>query len=437
MKFRPFSCLFAAGVLAVAATLPARAQGAFDPSSLTLEAAEARLATRNREIALARRALEQSRAEVMVAGQRPNPQLSFTVQNINPNRGIGGGDWRGRTVDSIVRVDQLIERGGKSELRVETAQRLAAAAGEDLAEVTRQQTLVLRNAYYDLLAAQEKEAAAAEAAQLFDRTVEAAQTRLRAGDIAASDLSRIRVDALRARNEARAAAGEAARARLDLAHAIGADADPQLLRAVSPWPPRDDGQSWSEVQLEARGDVRAARARVAAADKARDLAQASRSRDVLVGAQYEHWPNRADANNQGTGNSFGVALSVPLFLRHRYEGEIARAQADWYAARDQLELVLATARTEVARASAGLAAARDRLSRLEVELLPEAARTMAAAEFAYRNGASGVMDLLDARRVMRAVQSEAAAARAEYAKARAAFALGRGEGAAPDREALR
>ena len=172
--------------------------------------------------------------------------------------------------------------------------------------------------------------------------------------------------------------------------------------------------------------MRAARARVAAADKARELAQSLRTRDVSVGLQYEHWPNRADANNQGTGNSFGVAFSVPLFLRHNNEGEIARAQADWYAARDGLERVLGLARSETARAASDVAAARERLFRFENELVKEAERSAGAAEFAFKNGAIGVMDLLDSRRTLKAIQIDAANARADHAKALAAYVLSGG-----------
>lgn len=416
-------------VIAAAVAAPAlcHAQPSQELESLTLERAEALMAANNREIALARRALEQSQADVVTAGQRPNPQLSLAVQNINPNRGIGSGSLAGRTVDSVVRVDQLIERGGKAELRVDTARRVEAAAGEDVEEVTRQQLLGLRQTFFDLLAAQERAASAAEAAQLFGRTVDAAQLRLKAGDLASADVARIRVDALRAENDARAAQAEVARARVALGYLTGS-ADRRLFRAASPWPPVSAGGAAyaSEAEIEARADVRAARARVEAADKARELARALRTRDVSVGAQYEHWPNRADANNQGTGNSFGVAVSVPLFLRHQYEGEVARAQADWYAARDALEQVRAQARAEVARAAGDLAAAAERRARFENELLPEAMRTAAAAEFAFRNGAIGVMDLLDARRVLRSIQSDIASARADHAKALAAYELGRG-----------
>ena len=424
---RSFSlaALAAASVLASTATL---AQGNPELGALTLAHAENLLARNNREIALARRALEQSQAAVVTAGQRPNPQLSLALQNINPNRGIGAGGLRAKTVDSVVRIDQLIERGDKPRLRVETAQGFEAAAGEDVSEVARQQLLALRSAYFDLLAAQEKAASSAEAARLFGRTVDAAQLRLKAGDLAAADVARIRVDALRAQNDARAAAAELARVRVAVSYLLGVEGDVAAMRAVSPWPKVRSASPLqaTEDEIEARADVRAARARVEAADKARALAQSLRTRDVSVGAQGEHWPNQADGNNQGTGNSFGVALSIPLFMRHRYEGEVARAQADWYVARDVLEQVRAQARAEVQRAAGELAAARERLVRFEGELLAEAARTATAAEFAFRNGAIGVMDLLDARRVLNSIQSDAANARADYAKALTAFDLGRG-----------
>lgn len=424
----PHLCKLAFAAL-VSLGWPAHAQLAANAGALTLPAAEVLLAQHNRDIALARRAREQAGADVITAGQRPNPQMSWTTQNINPNRGVGNGDLRAKTVDSILRVDQLIERGNKAELRSETARRLEGAAGEDVQEITRQQLLALRFAYFDLLAAQEKAASAAETAQLFGKTAEAAQLRLKAGDLAAADVSRIRVDVLRAQNDARGLEADLARARVNLGYLIGAESTAQSIRAVTPWPKQDTvamPANVGEERVEARPDVRAARARVAAADKARELAQALRTRDVSVGVQYEHWPNRADANNQGTGNSFGVAFSVPLFFRHNNEGEIARAQADWYAARDVLERTLAQARSDVARASGDLAAARERLARFEGELVREAERAATAAEFAFKNGAIGVMDLLDARRTLKAIQIDAANARADHAKASAAYALSMG-----------
>ena len=73
---------------------------------------------------------------------------------------------------------------------------------------------------------------------------------------------------------------------------------------------------------------------------------------------------------------------------------------------------------------------------IETELQPQAEKSAAAAEFAFRNGAIGVMDLLDARRTLRAVQVEAVAARAEHARALAALRAGVEFGLPDDRLSL-
>ena len=414
----------AACLLALAAAA-AQAQGspAANPeTALTLQAAEARMFAGNRDIALARRVVEQARADTTIAGQKPNPQLGVAIQNINRNRGVGAGTLRDKTVDTIVGISQTIERGGKAELRVAAAQSMVAAAQSDLGDIARTQLLALRSAYHDLQAAQERRTGAEETARLFARSVQAAELRLKAGDLAAADVARIRVDAARAGNDVTAAAADEARARLALAVLMGAEAEPGL-RATSPWPATGESGAVAQDALERRPDVRAAAARVEAADRARELARSLRTRDVTVSAQFEHYPV-SEANSAGSGNSFGVGFAVPLFLRHSYEGETARAQADWYAARDAYDRVVALAKAEVARARGDVAAARERRVRIESELLPQAQKSAEAAEFAFRNGAIGVMDLLDARRTLRAIQIEASAARADHARALAALRAG-------------
>ncbi len=402
----------------------AQAQGtASGATALTLQAAEARMFAGNRDIALARRAVEQAAADTMIAGQKPNPQLGVAIQNINRNRGVGSGTLRDKTVDTIVGISQTIERGGKAALRVAAAQSMVAAANAELGEVARTQLLALRSAYHDLQAAQERRAGAEETAQLFERSVEAATLRLKAGDLAAADVARIRVDTARARNEVTLAGADEARARLALAVLMAAESEAASLRAASSWPATAETGPAEQDLLERRPDVRAAAARIEAADRVRELARSLGTRDVTVSAQFEHYPV-SDANSGGSGNSFGVGFAVPLFLSHSYEGETARAQADWYAARDAYDRTVALARAEITRARGDVAAARERRVRIETELQPQAEKSAAAAEFAFRNGAIGVMDLLDARRTLRAVQIEAVAARAEHARALAALRAG-------------
>ena len=416
--------------LAFAQPLAALGQSV-DLTALTLTQAEELLQTRNRELQAARRAVEAAGANTLSAGARPNPTLSLGVNTINPAQGIGAGPLRDKIFDSSVRIDQVIERGDRRELRLANAKSLESASTEDLSEAQRQQRLALRYAYYDLLFAQNKVDIARDTIALFEGSVRAAELRLKAGDIAMADVARLRVDALRARNDARAAEADQRRAQLALAYMIGAEGRAIGIRAVDAWPSIYSGRAGGSVDelIEARPDVRASKKRLEAAQNARDLARSLRTRDVSVGVSYDHYPvnpSYAMGSGAGTGNSYGVFVSVPLFARYYFEGEIQRSEVDYSAAMEALDKVRAQARAEIARAFSDLQAAAERLQRYDESLLVEAKRAADSAEFAYKNGAIGVMDLLDARRTLRAIQIDAASARNDHSKALAAWQAGVG-----------
>ena len=411
--------------------LMAGAQGQTpDLAHLSLSAADALLLQKNRELQAARRAVEAAQAATLGAGARPNPNLSLGVGSINPQVGVGAGGLRDKVVDSSIRIDQLVERGNKLELRVSTAKKLETASADDLADMLRQQRLALRGGYFDLLLAQDRLAIGADTAELYQRSLQAAELRLQAGDIASSDVARIRVDALRAQNDARAAEADRRRAQFALAYLIGAEQQAEAIKATDPWPaPQATPTADPDQMIERRPDVRAARARVDAASAALDLAKSLRKRDLTLGAQFDHYPvnpNYAAGSGAGTGNTWGVFVSVPLFTGYYYEGEIRSAEVAYDAAADNLERTRALARSDIAKARSDVDAAAERLARYRDSMLGEAKKSADSAEFAYKNGAIGVMDLLDARRTLRAIQLDAAAAQADHAKALAAWEAGRG-----------
>ena len=103
-------------------------------------------------------------------------------------------------------------------------------------------------------------------------------------------------------------------------------------RLVQDWPSLDEPTPPADPDIvQRRPDVTAAEARLAAAASVRDLARAGRVPDVTVGAQYEHYPI-SETNTNGSGNSYGVFVSIPLFVRHSNGGEARRAEVDYYAA---------------------------------------------------------------------------------------------------------
>lgn len=385
---------------------------------LSLVQAEALLAARNREILAATRALEGARAGIQIAGQAPNPTFSYSATGIDPRNGVGSGPLKNKRIDQTLGVSQLIERGDKRELRQAGAEAAARGADDDLADTRRQQRLALHQAYFDFKAASERVALTADTAKLYQGSVAAAEKRLAVGDIAPLEVSRLRVEALRAENDARAAQADLVRVRRGLVYLIGEEARADTFLPVEPWPAPDTGRAADNIDPRRRPDVRAAEARVEAARQGRELARNLTTRDLTVGASVERNPPE---NGGVAGVTYGLSFSVPLFVRYGYEGEQAKAETDYTAAREEAERVVAQALNEIARAQSDRAAAADRLSRFEATALPEARKVAEGTEFAYKKGAVGLTDLLDARRTLRSIELDAVAARADYAKARAAW----------------
>ena len=408
------SLVFLAITLAATAAFPAWAR------DLTLADAERLLAERSRELIAARRAVETAGAQRTIAAVRPNPTLSLNTSSISSSPGTGPGALNQKRVDTVLRIDQPFERGGKRELRMDAAEGLERAARGDSLDVQRVLLAQLRGAYYDLKQAEEKVVILGETAQLFGRTFAAAQARLKAGDLAAAEVAKVQVDHERSQNDARAAQADLARARIALGYLIGEDRSADELRAVDPWPApqRPDAAAVERAIAQAaagRPDVLAAKSRVAAAEKLRDLARSQQTRDITLGAQYERYPGNIPSD------SIGFGISLPLFTGNDFSGDIQRAEVDRYAALDALARARAVASNDIRRAASDLAAASERLERYDSSLLDAAQRTALAVEFAFQRGATSVLEVLDARRTLRAVRLEALAARTDHAKALAAW----------------
>jgi outer membrane protein, heavy metal efflux system len=379
---------------------------------LTLEMAQLRVGACNREVRAAVLAFDAAAADLRIAGQRPNPTLTLGANNVNPHAGVGAGPLRDKTFDSSLRIEQLIERGGKAELRQAQALALLEAARADVAEQIRLQRLATRGAFFDLAAAQERVRLQGEFVALSEQSAQASRRRLDAGEVSRAESNRFRLDAARAANDLRQAQADLQKARLELARLIGAESAAGSLEVET--------ASRFEVSpmraSEERPDVVAARRRVQAAEAARELARQQATRDVTVGLQADRWPV-SETNLQGTGISYGVTLSVPLHVRHAFEGESARSLADLESARAAYERLQAQSLADAMAAEQDWRAAAERRERVEAEVRPAAREVAEAAEFAYGRGATGVLDLLDARRSLKAVDLDEVQARAEAGRA--------------------
>lgn len=395
-------------LLSAALLLPAISQAqTADTPPLSLQDAEKRLLDANPTILQARAAVAGARAGIDIAGARPNPIVTASVTSINPTRSGNGGYWD-RPVDNVLRVDQMIERGDKRDLRLAAADRNLAATGLDLDNTIRLARIELASAWVDLRAAREVRRIADENAALARRAADAAEVRGKAGDLAGVDVARFAADAARVANDAVQAELALSRARIALARLLGNRLPAGTLQTTDDWP-GDDAVAPAQTDAE-RVDILAARQRVAQASALRELARAQRTRDVSVGVQYEHYP--PDGRN-----TYGVSISVPLFLGYDYRGDIARSEADFTAAEQQLDATRQSVASEQARLQAELAAARSRHARLRDVVLPAAERAGRGADVAIQKGGMSLTDYLDTQRNLRAARIEAVQAQADVARA--------------------
>ena len=379
--------------------------------SLTLKNAEALWLEKNHDLQIAKNQLDMAKSDTLSAAQRPNPQLSYNMNNVGTGRDhryLNGSDH-------VVRIDQTFERGDKRDLRMRSADYRLNASQEDLNSITRQSRTLLYQLYYQLLLAQEKLRITEESADLYVKTVDVAQLRFKAGDISAAELSRIDLDKLRLDNDVFQARNNLKQAQIDLGIYIGEELNASSLKATDSWPNITANLHQNAINIENRADIKAAKLRLSAAETNRELAMALKKRDITIGAQVEH--NSLDLES----NTVGIGVSIPLMTGYAYEGEIARAESEYQAAMLELDHAHSYAISEVNKARGDLKTAEARVMHYDDNLLKEADKVLQSAEFAYKQGAQSVMDLLDARRTYKATQIEAASARADYASALAAW----------------
>lgn len=396
---------------------------------LTLTDATTLLSFNNREILSAKQLVDIADANIKIADHAPNPVFSVGMMNIDLNRSKANTNYAiqnnqnsllNQTYDTYMMYAQLWERGDKRTLRKNVAESAFSASQLDLEDTFRQQYLALKNAYYDLKLSQEVLQVQQDNIALYQAILKATELRVKAGDASVSDLSRIEVEVMRTTNDLRQAEANIEKAQASLAYLIGRENESSAIFVTEIWPTYNEAlqSNIDSAILQQRPDVLAADTRITQSTQSIKLAEALKVRDLTVTGRYDHFPG------QQTGmftNTVGFQVDIPLFANYQYEGEVARAEASYQNAITAKSQTLALAMVELKQSRANLISAADRSKRFDQDILKKAEKNANSAEFAYSHGATGVLDLLDARRVLRALQVEALTVKADYAKALSAW----------------
>ena len=411
---------------ATAQSLPAAATSISNASSPTISLQQALQAAQNNlDVSLARRALTGALGDVTAADRAPTPVLSTKAASIDLQNGLGRGNvLRDKRIDKAIGLDWTYERGNKRELRTQAAQRLASAAQDDIDEAKVQQQIIAAAAYFDLLAAQERIEQVSQIARSAAQLASTAARRVQAGDLAAQDAARTEIEAQRASTDLATVQFDRQRAALLLAQLTGFTGV-GMLQAQADWPARQILEATSQETIypsvEARADVRAATQRLDAARAVLDVVAAQKTRDITVGASFDHFPGTSTRQLE-----FRAQVPLNGFLGgYNFQGEIVRAQAQLNQAEDVLEKTRRNATADFQRLQQDQRGAAARALSYEVTILPRARKVAEMAELAYSKGAMSLTELIDARRTLRSILIEALNARTEHAKAAQAWLIRR------------
>ena len=388
-------------------------------TSLSLQSATALLIKNNLSVIAARYNVDILRAQRIAAGLRPNPTMTFSATQFAiprvlhlPSDALKTNNENGAANTTYtVEVDQLIERGGKRELRSEQADLITKAAEAQVRDALRQQLFQLRQAFFTAVLARENLRVAQENLDHFDRTQNLLFVQVKEGYSAGVDLKRVQLQRLKFQRDV-ATGGQSYQQEVrNVLNLIGQGDAPtganstQLITLSTPSQtgfPQGliDGNLeiipellWIDdlrrMALANRPDIKAAEFAVEAANAGLKLAEAQRVRDVTVGGQY---------SRNGSDNTVGAVVGLPLKIGSRANAAIAQAASTKLQAEAQLRLVRTQALTDVEKAFTAYQVSRESLRLFTGGALSTANDVRRIEEIAYRDGARGLLDYLDAER---------------------------------------
>ena len=435
------------------------------PRKLTLAQAEDLLVRRNLAVLAARYKIDSSRAARLIAGYKPNPMLTIGAEQFPFYSPIKGSFPRFFTTNSdagaqptyTFRVDKVWERGAKRELRVEQADAVLKNSEAQMLDAVRTQIYQLRQAFAAATLAQENLRLTETTWQEYEQTERLTEAKVELGDQARMEIYRVRAGRLQFQQavlQERSAYEQATRDALNLLGAQPGDVAPGAAESISTslgaqGPAESLLASIDESQLEnttrngdqeqlpersgaalielvwkfddrpvlqtlgelrdmalnERPDVQAARYTLKAAESAMRLAKAQRTRDVIFSYEYQR---------AGSDSAAGVTAQIPLFTYNNQRAGITQAEADVKAAEALVKQAELQAITDVEKAYQSLLTARRTLDLYNSQNLSQVEKLRQIATYSYREGASSLIELLDAQRYYNQTLTAYNQARADY-----------------------
>ncbi|MHB1122228.1 MAG: TolC family protein [Ramlibacter sp.] len=365
----------------------------------------------NPELALMRAEAEAAGQRVQPAGALPDPLLRVELMNVNNYGNDAGfnllpskvGETRYTLMQMLPWPGKLELRRGVAEADVRQAQARTQAAWTELA-------MRIKTAYARYYLAAGNERLTREILDLMKRVEQIAQARYAGGLVVQQDAIRAQLEQTTMRAELIMLDSEKRqqRARLNALLARPADAplaEPQALRPLPPPGALDPAALTARVRA-ANPQLMAEEARLASAERSRELTRRNRYPDFSVGLQ----PTQMGSRITSWGVMFEVNIPLQQGTRRAQEAE---AEAMVAAARARSQNLVNQLSGELGETVAMLDAARQSEALATNQTLPQSELSLRSAIAAYENGRLEFTALLEAQRQIRKARQEQLKAQAE------------------------
>jgi len=388
-----------ASTLACVLALSVVAGTCMGQDKLTVDAAVRQAITSHPRVQSAKYDHEAATAQIGAARALANPELTVSPSLVGP----------GSSADAVSFVQPLELNGARQARgRVAVGKSQITAAARRLTD--REIALDVRTAYWQVALTEAIVALDVENAKYATDLLTASKRQVELGNEPASHALKAEVELARFRQQLERSKGEAEQAKAALNGAMGREpVNPVVLAdglVFKPLPVQDD--VLLATALSQRAEIAQALGQLEVSRGEIDVARAARRPDVAIQARQEEFRGPA---------GLGLGVSLPLLDWGALKGDVTRAQAALRAEEQRLETTRNAIKLEVAAAAAQIRSTEAQIREYQERILAQTEQLAQMSLTGYREGATSYLEVLEARRTLRAVHLDYYSLLAEHLKA--------------------
>lgn len=400
-------CKTKASLIALAFTALVTISNAFaqanpDTQLLTVEDVVGVVLQHNANLKAAKSRLDFASASIKSAGAIPNPRIeSFSGNNRALMPSVTGGTQTGTA------ISQFIENPVLRSARVDAALFGLDASKQTFASTRNELAAQTRAKAYEYLLRKEEERGAFDALSLLEQIRVRVKIRVESGEAARYEIIKADAEVINARQKYQTASLLAEQSVLALNRLAAGQLPAQWQlkeKLTDPIETPSLAQTLTTAQKQ-NPELKALQAEVS--QREARLTEAKQGR--LPGIELRYAQMRDPEIRQ---NALSASIQIPLFDQRA--GPIGEAVADLNRVNLQLEGRRNDLAQQINLAWKNLQIARLRVSALSTGAVTEAQAALRVAEAAYRFGERGILDVLDAQRLLRNVNADLLDARFQY-----------------------